>query len=178
MVRSFLLGRRSQLRSSPPCSDCVEVLFGERPTASLWIRRSFRDRVFRNYREETTSSRAARASSCILTGTAATSVAARSSDTMVSLFVEPVVLPSRRGERKSFWGASADRSAPRAQRREPRQRLKAFGPRKCVWRRLERTPMILNSSEAKPQHVASSDRLRQHDVQKNQDSSPVRGALS
>jgi hypothetical protein len=28
---------------------------------------------------------------------------------MVSLLVEPVVLPSRRGERKSFWGARVDR---------------------------------------------------------------------
>jgi hypothetical protein len=153
-VRSFLLGRK--FLPSPHCSDCVEVSSDfsfrvvpeKRPTALLWIGRAFRVRVFANttnQRGEDFRLEAARASSCHLTGTAEGFVFPRGALTpLCHCSVEPVALPSRRGERKSFWGASANVARPsRPQRPSPRQRRPAFRPRKCVWRRLghhERTP--------------------------------------
>ena len=142
--RELFLGTRklepAVLQTNAPTAS---RLFRGRPTASFWIGRAFRVRVFWNTQRARRRLRleAARASSRNLTGTAEGFVLPRGALTpRCHCFVEPVALPSRRGERKSFWGASANVARPsRPQRRLPRQRRPPFRPRKCVWRRLERT---------------------------------------
>ena len=124
----------------------------------------------------------ARASSWLLTGTAEGFVLPRGGVTpRCHSSVEPVALPGRRGERKSFWGASTNVARPsRPQRRGPRQRPTPLRPRKCVWRRLElraqADAMFVNSSDAKSskRSLVRPPEATRCDEEKSQESSGIR----
>ena len=110
--RQLFLGTRkldpAVLRTDAPTAS---KLLRKRPTASLGLAERLVSGSFETQeRGEDFRLEAARASSCNLTGTAEGFVHPRGGVTLrCQSSVEPVTLPSRRGERKSFWGVARER---------------------------------------------------------------------